>query len=159
MMPSGPLANHRRTTMNYLSNKPGLLTVLLTSALTGIAQGDEKSALAALTKVGAIIEGWDKTATGEHPARVAFHGQKNMAVALKNLKELSHMSWLDLGGSGITDAGLKELKDLPQLRSLLLSVTKVTDEGLKNLRELKQLTYLDLSGTMVTDVGLKELKV
>src|SRR6516164_9168427 len=89
-----PASKHRRSNMNYLSNRPVLFTLFLTSTFAGIVQGDETSAVAALTKVGAIIEQWDKNSSGEHVARVAFHGQKNIDVVLKNLKELRNMRWL-----------------------------------------------------------------
>ena len=77
---------------------------------------------------------------------------------MKELKDLKNLTWLDLSGTYITDAGLKELKDLKNLTWLNLSGTDITDAGLKELKNLKNLTTLYLKCTWVTDAGLKELK-
>ena len=64
---------------------------------------------------------------------------------------------LDLGGTGVTDAGLKELAGFKSLQTLNLRGTQVTDAGLKELAGLKSLQSLDLGFNRVTDAGLKEL--
>ena len=65
---------------------------------------------------------------------------------------------VDLGGSGITDAGLKHFAGLTQLKTLDLHDTKVTDAGLESLKSLHHLQMLFLHQTTVTDAGLERLK-
>ncbi len=65
--------------------------------------------------------------------------------------------WLDLSGSGVTDAGLAALARFPNLTRLHLNRTAVTDAGLAHLGALPRLEYLNLYGTRVTDAGLTHL--
>jgi uncharacterized membrane protein/mono/diheme cytochrome c family protein len=68
------------------------------------------------------------------------------------------LTWLDLGGTDMTDAGLAQVAALPNLTRLHLQKTQVTDAGLKHLKGLEHLSYLNLYGTQVTDEGLKQLE-
>ena len=72
-------------------------------------------------------------------------------VYLRNLDELEE---LDLGYSGITDAGLASIEGLPKLRSLDLFGTKVTDAGLWHLRHTTKMQCLVLS-PLNTDAALE----
>ena len=65
--------------------------------------------------------------------------------------------WLDLSGTGITDAGLATVAQFKNLTRLHLNRTKISDTGLKQLSGLQQLEYLNLYGTGVTDAGLQSL--
>jgi len=60
------------------------------------------------------------------------------------------LSYIDLGGTQITDVGLNHLRDLHQLRRLHLEGTAVSDTGLKQLCALKSLRSLGLRETNVT---------
>jgi uncharacterized membrane protein/YHS domain-containing protein len=70
----------------------------------------------------------------------------------------SNIVWLDLSGTGVTDAGLVEVRKMPHLKRLYLQRTAVTDAGLSHLSELRDLEYINLYGTTVTDAGLSSLK-
>ena len=65
--------------------------------------------------------------------------------------------WLDLSGTGITDAGLATVAQFRNLTRLHLNRTRISDNGLKQLAGLEQLEYLNLYGTSVTDDGLQSL--
>ena len=65
--------------------------------------------------------------------------------------------WLDLSGTGITDAGLATVAQFRNLTRLHLNRTTISDAGLKQLAGLQQLEYLNLYGTGVTDAGLPSL--
>lgn len=78
--------------------------------------------------------------------------------------ELEHLlpiagqiTWLDLTGTRVGDAGVAVLAKMPNLTRLSLRQTGVGDEGLKQLTSLKHLEYLNLDGTPVTDAGLEHL--
>ncbi len=78
--------------------------------------------------------------------------------ALMNCRGFSHLTWLNLYDTNVTDAGLVHLKGLTRLCYLNLGKTKVTDAGLTNITELKQLDQLGLEATAVTDAGIQHLK-
>ena len=71
---------------------------------------------------------------------------------------MQKLTFLDLGGTKITDAGLKEVAKLHQLTLLYLRDTKITDAGLKDVAKMKQLEWLALYDTKVTKAGVAELK-
>jgi hypothetical protein len=79
-------------------------------------------------------------------------------VVAEKLKGLTKLKELDLGGTGVTDAGLVHLKGLTKLKELDLSFTKITDAGLIHLKGHTKLESLVLSNTYVTDAGLVHLK-
>lgn len=78
---------------------------------------------------------------------------------LAKLKPIGpNLKWLDLGGTGVTDAGLALLGSMPNLVRLHLERTALTDAGLKSVAQLHNLEYLNLYGTAVTDDGLDALQ-
>ncbi len=100
---------------------------------------------------------------------------------LKHLAKLPALKVLDLGNTGLSDAGLENvegfkelhrlflphgvgnaglehLKRLGNLEILTLPQAKVTDAGLVHLKELKNLKELQLSAKGVTDAGLAHFK-
>lgn len=92
--------------------------------------------------------------------------QCNASVAGKDFKDehlgklgpiANNLRWLDLGGTGVTDAGLAQVASMPNLVRLYLQRTEVTDEGLKSLEGLQQLDYLNLYGTRVSDAAFDSL--
>ncbi|MCC6490218.1 MAG: DUF1553 domain-containing protein [Candidatus Hydrogenedentes bacterium] len=68
------------------------------------------------------------------------------------------ITWLNLAGTAVTDAGLAQLAAMPNLTSLHLERTGVGDAGLTNLKGLTHLEYLNLYGTKVGDAGLDNLQ-
>jgi hypothetical protein len=66
--------------------------------------------------------------------------------------------WLDLGETGVTDAGLGALAAMKNLRRLQLDRTAITGTGLRALSGLSQLETLNLHGTRLTDADLSALE-
>ena len=67
-------------------------------------------------------------------------------------------TWVDLGGTSVTDAKLAHINRFTKLRSLSLICTKVGDAGLEHVKGLAGLRRLDLGGTNITDAGMKNIK-
>src|SRR5690606_21185815 len=65
------------------------------------------------------------------------------------LKISNQLTWLDLGGTELTDDALSSIGRLSNLTRLHLENTGVTDEGLIHLKQLPYLEYLNLYGTKV----------
>ena len=86
-------------------------------------------------------------------------GPKVADAQLELLKPVTEQTfWLNLAGTGVTDAGLSQIAGLKNLQRLHLEKTAVTDAGLAHLKGLAELRYLNLYGTKVTDKGLESLK-
>ena len=68
-----------------------------------------------------------------------------------------HIVWLDLAGTGVTDAGLAILGEMPNLTRLHLDRTRAGDATAARSAALSQLEYLNLYGTQVSDAGLARL--
>jgi hypothetical protein len=79
-------------------------------------------------------------------------------LILPCLQGLTHLQYLALCSSNVTDAGMEHLQVLPALTGLELGRTKITDAGLKHLKGLTNLRYLGLDRTKVTGVGFKNLE-
>jgi hypothetical protein len=88
------------------------------------------------------------------PAGRAFDDTKLAAL----LPIASAIRWLDLGATGVDDAGLAAVDPMRRLERLHLDGTAVTDAGLEHLAHLRRLQYLNLRGTKVDDQGLAALK-
>ena len=69
-----------------------------------------------------------------------------------------NLRWLDLAGTGVTDAGLARVGVMCHLTRLHLQRTAITDAGLNQLAGLDELESLNLYGTAVTDAALETLK-
>ena len=77
---------------------------------------------------------------------------------LKKLLPLStNITWLDLGGSEITDAAMKDISNFKNLERLHLEKTSITDTGIGELVSLQNLAYLNLYGSNISDTGLKNI--
>jgi hypothetical protein len=77
---------------------------------------------------------------------------------LENIRGLTHLKYIAVGGTGVTDAGLSELKELTLLEHLFLGANKITDGGLTSIKSLTQLRELSLDEDNVTDAGLINLE-
>lgn len=69
----------------------------------------------------------------------------------------AHVTWMDLGGTAITDAGARTLAQFPHVTRLHLDRTAITDAGLAAVAGLTHLESLNVYGTGVTDEGLAAL--
>ncbi|MCX6929615.1 MAG: ribonuclease inhibitor [Verrucomicrobia bacterium] len=69
-----------------------------------------------------------------------------------------NLRWLDLAGTGLTDAGAAQVGAMHNLARLHLERTAITDAGLAALQDLPELEYLNLYGTSITDAGLDRLR-
>ena len=64
---------------------------------------------------------------------------------------------LDLGGTGVTDAGMANVAQMTELCRLRLDDTAITDDGLAALSPLKRLASLNLHSTGITDAAVDSL--
>lgn len=65
---------------------------------------------------------------------------------------------LDVGHTGVSDAGAEVLAEMPHLTHLHLEGTRIGDAALERLAGLEHLEYLNLYATAVTDEGLDHLE-
>src|SRR5262249_18133567 len=125
----------------------GALVVVGAAALLAAAEdrgADEQKAMDALTKLGSKIT-LDENAPGKPVVGVDLRGSAANDADLAGLKALPKLRGLNLGATGVTDAGLKELAALKALQTLdLTGCPKVTDAGLKQLAAVKGLKELHL---------------
>lgn len=90
---------------------------------------------------------------------VSATGKKDLDADKMNLlkkvgKQVVH---LDLGHSNADDKLLTALKDLPHLTRLNVSNTAVTQEGLKSLSGLQYIDYLNITNTAIGDEATETL--
>ena len=90
-------------------------------------------------------------------AHLTFRDNDLIFERLAQLEELTSLTTLDLGGTGITDSQLVHLKNLKQLSELHLDSVNISDAGLANLKGLTRISRLELEKTGVTDSGLVHL--
>ncbi len=135
------------------ASEPSAVTVLA----EGLTAAPEK-ALAALIAKGALAM---PIAQDNSLLRVDFARAEN-GVGDGDLALLApvsdHVTWLNLAGSTVTDAGLSAVAKLPKLTRIHLEHTKIGDAGLAHLSNLEHLEYLNLYDTEVGDDGLEHLK-
>ena len=85
---------------------------------------------------------------------------------LARFKGITHMRWLDLDRSQVTDAGLSHLRDMNEMQVLRLSgwgvlqseSQGISNAGLVHIRGMAEMRELWLSRTKVTDAGLEHLR-
>src|SRR5262245_44923647 len=94
------------------------VTMLMLATTAGGARGDEKTAIAALEKMGASITR-DESRPGKPAIKVVISGE-------------------------VTDAGLKQLGALTQIKSLTIHTCRDVNAALQCLSSLKELESLDL---------------
>ncbi|MFA6242357.1 MAG: DUF1553 domain-containing protein, partial [Candidatus Hydrogenedentales bacterium] len=82
-------------------------------------------------------------------------GDEQLA-ALDSVKD--QVTWLNLAGTKVSDAGLAKLASLQNLTSIHLEKTAITDAGLEHLKGLQHLQYLNLYATKISDAGLTQLE-
>jgi uncharacterized protein (TIGR03067 family) len=145
--------------------KPGKGIVLLTATRKKAEpEDDDARAYAAIRKHGAFADRDDKR-LGRPIIAVDLNGfstgmdfdDKRLRAMAPLLAKLKHLEQLDLGGTGVSDAGMKDVAKFKKLRVLWLAGTKVTDDGLKELAALEQLNSLFLANDKITGVGFRQL--
>ena len=114
---------------------------------------DDKTAVAALKKLGAKIEQDDQGRAVE----LNLSRTQITDAGLVHLKGLTNLQTLILTNTKVTDEGLVHLKELTSLQNITLP-KQITDAGLVHIKELTNLKELWLQGTQLTDAGLVHLK-
>ena len=76
---------------------------------------------------------------------------------LRTLDQFSHLRWVRLDETPVTDAALIHLKDCRELKLLSLYGTRVSDAGMAHLAGMNNLEELWLGKTDVTDAGVLQL--
>jgi hypothetical protein len=69
----------------------------------------------------------------------------------------NQITWLDLAGTRVSDAGMNVVAEMRNLTRLDLANTAVTDAGTRALSGLRRLEYVNLRGTRVGDGTLATL--
>ena len=77
---------------------------------------------------------------------------------MKSLARMKRLTHLDLRSTSVSDSGVKRVSSLPELRSLNLYDTDVTDESLSEIAKLPKLETVYLFGSKVTAKGVDELQ-
>ena len=132
--------------------------VALAPTSTVIAAGklDESGAIRKIEQLGGTFER-DAKSIGRPVTSVTIRDGRFGNEDVYLLRELKHLTTLELGSASVSDAGLRELRGFERLTTLVLSVPTITDAGLKELGELNHLTELYLFQTKTTDAGLREI--
>jgi hypothetical protein len=85
-------------------------------------------------------------------------GDKLLAKLVPHLKQIEHITRLQMQNTGITDAGLEPLNGMSNISSINLEGTAISDRGLDSLKTISSLKYVLLAGTRVTEGGTLALK-
>ena len=78
--------------------------------------------------------------------RDSAEGDAFLQYLAENADRLEHLSYLDLAGSKVTNAGLALLPRLRNLSRISLAHTSVTGPAIKRLAPLEELEWLDVTG-------------
>ena len=131
------------------------------SALMVLARADEKSAIAAIEKLGGRVlyvakdsEEYSVTIT-----RNLFNKEKGFTAAdVKLLGELSNAVEISFQHPDTDDSWIIPIKNLGKLKKLHLQKTKISDKALDTIGAIGSLEFLNLYQTAVTDRGMDKLK-
>ncbi len=117
---------------------------------------DEEKAIEKIALLGGKISRADtpnRTVIG-----VNFKGNKKFNYKYLNLlKPFRDLTWLDVSGTTITNAGMPEIGKLTSLTALYLSKSQISDAGLSELRSLKNLTTLHIVGNGISNEGMRSI--
>jgi len=95
---------------------------------------------------------------GEQSPEASMRGEQITADDLRALADETHVEWLDLSETNVTDEMLEIIAGIDHIKSVDLSRTDVTDDGLAVLARRKNWHGLHLVGTQITDAGLAHLE-
>ena len=137
-------------------SKPGAITKAFN--LPELDQPADPGAVGAIDKAGVLIMQLAQdtkylSANAINIAKSFNDAQVKLLVPVK-----SHLTWLDVSRSGITDQSASDVGQLSMLTKLHLENTSITDQMLQHVGKLSNLEYLNVYGTKVTDAGLEHLK-
>ena len=93
-----------------------------------------------------------------HLKFVKLDGSRVSDEGLAKLAKLQKLQALNLDGTDVTDAGMKHLAGMTELWQLVLSRTRITDRGMQCLGAVKKLRWLTLEESLVSDVGVEWLR-
>lgn len=101
-----------------------------------------------------------KTLGGENPLLdVKFSGSELSEEQIKSLEPAkSHITWLSLARSNVSDEWLATVAKFENLTRLQLEKTTISDTGVAKLADLKHLESLNLYGTNVTNASLPNIQ-
>ena len=135
-----------------------LIVALL--ALAGMTRADEKSAIAAVEKLGGRVLYIAKDSK-EYSVTITknlFGKEKGFTAAdAKLLGELANAVEVSFQHPDTDDTWVAPLKGLKNLKKLHLEKSKITDKALDTVGTIGSLEYLNLYKTSVTDSGLDKL--
>lgn len=80
-------------------------------------------------------------------------------AGLQEIRGLTELIRIQLGGTDVTDEGLKCLSGMRRLRCIYLEGTRITGTGFDQLRSLKDLVVLELNGCPISSDGYAELSI
>lgn len=130
-------------------------------ALMVLARADEKSAIAAIEKLGGrvLYVAKDSNEYSVTITRNLFNKEKGFTAAdVKLLGELSNAVEISFQHPDTDDSWIIPIKNLGKLKKLHLQKTKISDKALNTIGTIGSLEYLNLYKTAVTDGGLDKLK-
>jgi hypothetical protein len=78
-------------------------------------------------------------------------------TGLREVRGLTELVRVQLGGTDITDEGLKYLTGMRRLRCIYLEGTKIEGTGFARLRSLTDLVIVELNGCQISSDGYAEL--
>ena len=116
------------------------------------------AAIAAVRRTGARVESISLDLPLLHVSTINVRGSLGDAELRGMLPVAEQITWLDLSGTRVSDAGMNVVAEMRNLTRLDLSKTAVTDAGTRRLSGLKRLEYLNLRGTRVSDSTLAAMK-
>tara|TARA_Y100001968_G_scaffold132996_1_gene121370 strand:- start:1017 stop:1994 length:978 start_codon:yes stop_codon:yes gene_type:complete len=130
-------------------------------ALMVLARADEKSAIAAIEKLGGrvLYVAKDSNEYSVTITRNLFNKEKGFTAAdVKLLGELPNAVEISFQHPDTDDSWIIPIKNLGKLKKLHLQKTKISDKALNTIGTIGSLEYLNLYQTAVTDGGLDKLK-
>jgi hypothetical protein len=130
-------------------------------ALMVLARADEKSAIAAIEKLGGrvLYVAKDSKEYNVTITKNLFNKEKGFTAAdAKLLGELSNAVEISFQHPDTDDSWITPIKNLGKLKRLHLEKTKITDKALDTVGAIVSLEYLNLYKTAVTDGGMDKLK-
>ena len=126
-----------------------------------LARADEKSAIAAIEKLGGrvLYVAKDSKEYNVTITKNLFNKEKGFTAAdTKLLGELSNAVEISFQHPDTDDSWITSIKGLNKLKRLHLEKTKITDKALDTVGAISSLEYLNLYKTAVTDGGMDKLK-
>ncbi|HBU59153.1 MAG TPA: hypothetical protein DEB48_04845, partial [Verrucomicrobiales bacterium] len=126
-----------------------------------LARADEKSAIAAIEKLGGrvLYVAKDSNEYSVTITRNLFNKEKGFTAAdVKLLGELPNAVEISFQHPDTDDSWIIPIKNLGKLKKLHLQKTKISDKALNTIGTIGSLEYLNLYQTAVTDGGLDKLK-